>query len=259
MRFLLGALALLLLAYLGLCLLLYTRQRDLIYFPEFTWVDPAATDLALARGDITLRGWVVNPGKPDALLYFGGNAERIEASREDLRRWFPGRTVYLLAYRGYGASEGEPSEAALVADALALYDQVRARQPAASIAVLGRSLGSGVAGHLASRRDVPRLALITPFDSLANVAQSHYPWMPVRWLMRDRYDTADALAGYRGELLIIRAGDDAVVPPAATDRLITSLASGLPAATQVVTIRRAGHNDIAMYPEYGQALSDFMR
>ncbi|MEG3191054.1 MULTISPECIES: alpha/beta hydrolase [Novilysobacter] len=259
MRILLGALAVVLLAYVGLCLLLYERQRSLIYFPEFTRVEAAETDFALARGDITLRGWVVNPGKPDALLYFGGNAERIEASREDLRRWFPGRTIYLLAYRGYGASDGEPSEAALVADALALYDHVRARQPAASIAAVGRSLGSGVAGHLASRRDVPRLVLITPFDSLPNVAQSHYPWMPVRWLMRDRYDTADALADYRGEVLIIRAGEDAVVPAPATDRLIASLASGLLVATQVVAIEQAGHNDIAMYPEYGQALSEFMR
>ena len=127
---------------------------------------------------MTLRGWKLNPGKSGALLYFGGNAERLDASRDEFARLFPDRTVYLLSYRGYGASEGQPGEAALFGDALALYDAARARHPRRRYAVIGRSLGSGVASYLASQRPVERLALVTPFDSLAEVAQAHYPVVP---------------------------------------------------------------------------------
>jgi hypothetical protein len=115
------------LVYIGICWFLYANQRSMIYYGGFTRIDPSATDFALARPDATLRGWVVNPGKPDPILYFGGNGESIQLNREDFARWFPGRSVYLLAYRGYGASDGEPSEAAIVQDALVLFDHVHHR------------------------------------------------------------------------------------------------------------------------------------
>ncbi|MBW3550807.1 MAG: aminotransferase class V-fold PLP-dependent enzyme, partial [Proteobacteria bacterium] len=89
------------------------RQRDLIYYPQYTRVPASETDFALERGDAMLRGWRVNPGQRDAIVYFGGNAESIETMAPWLAAWFPDRTSYLLAYRGYGASDGRPSETAL--------------------------------------------------------------------------------------------------------------------------------------------------
>lgn len=246
---------LVLLAYAGACWFLYARQREMIYYGWATTVDAAGTDFELKRPDAVLRGWVVNAGKPAPVLYFGGNAERIEANREAFARMFPERSVYLVAYRGFGASSGEPDEAALVGDALALFDHVRSAHPGQPVSVIGRSLGSGVASQLAAQRPVAALTLVTPFDSMVATAQSHYPIFPVDWLLTERYDSVKALQTARRPLLIVRAGRDDVVPPANTDRLISALASHKP---RVVMIESADHNDIASHPEYHQALSDAM-
>ena len=239
--------------YLALCAWMYARQRDFVYFPQFTRVDARDTNFELRRDGVTLRGWQVNAGRPGAVLYFGGNAERIELSRDEFAKWFPNSSIYLLAYRGYGASEGSPNESALFADALALFDHVRERHPG-PIAVVGRSLGSGVASYVASQRPVARLALVTPFDSLANVASTHYPWLPVRRLSSERYETARHLAGYTGPILVVRAGRDEVIPASNTDRLISALA----VTPKVVVLPEADHNSIGEEPKYGAALRGFV-
>lgn len=247
---LLGALAAL---YAGLCGWLFFNQRALVYYPQFTRVDAAATNFALKRDDgATLRGWVLNPDAPRAIVYFGGNGEDISANRALFTRTLPNHAVYLVAYRGYGASDGTPSQQALLGDATAVFDHVQQRRPAAPVAVIGRSLGSGVASHVASRRRIDRLVLVTPFDSLSAVAQSHYPWLPVRWLLRETYPSSEWLRGYRGPLLVVRAGRDTVVPPANTDRLINAL----PQAPTVVTLPQSGHNDLDE-AAYLRALTEF--
>lgn len=222
-RRLLALFAVPVLAYGAVCALMYFQQRDLVYYPQATRLDAVHTDFELRRADATLRGWVVNPGRTDALVYFGGNAEAVRGMALRLAEWFPDRTHYVVAYRGYGASDGEPSEAALLEDALALFDHVQGRHREGGVSVIGRSLGSGVAGYVASRRDVAGLVLVTPFDSLVNVAQGHYPWLPVRWLATERYDTRQYLAGYAKPVLLIRAGRDQVVPPVHADRLAAAL------------------------------------
>lgn len=242
------------LIYTGICALLFFQQRQMIYYPGATQVDARATDYSLARDGVILRGWRLNPGKNRALIYFGGNAERLETSREEFARLFPDRTVYLLSYRGYGASEGKPDQTALFGDALALYDHVSAQHPQAPIAIIGRSLGSGVASYVASRRPVERLALVTPFDSLAAVGQSHYPAFPVRWLMRDRYESTRYLPRYQGPLLVLRAGRDEVIPSANTDKLLASLKN----SPQVIDFPQADHNDISQDTRYAEALRNFL-
>lgn len=243
------------LAYAGACWFLHARQREMIYYGWATTVDAADTDFELKRPDAVLRGWVANPGKPAPILYFGGNAERIERNREAFARMFPGRSVYLVAYRGYGASSGEPGEAALVGDALALFDHVRSVHPGQPVSVIGRSLGSGVASQLAARRPVAALALVTPFDSMVATAQSHYPIFPVGWLLTERYDSAKALHDVRTPALIAHGGRDEIVPETNTKRLIEAL----PVPAKVVRIAAADHNDIGGYPEYAAALTAFMR
>jgi pimeloyl-ACP methyl ester carboxylesterase len=249
------ALGLLALSYVLMAAGIAVRQREFIYHPHLTRVAPAQTDFALDRGDVRLRGWRVNPGQRDAIIYFGGNAEAIQSMAPRLATWFPGHTVYLLAYRGYGASEGRPSEAALTSDAVALHDAVRSAHPAGKVTLIGRSLGSGVASHVASARPVDALVLVTPFDSLATVAQSHMRWLPVAGLLRDRFDAARDLAGYRGRTLIIRANLDEVVPAASTQALIDAL----PVAPSVVELRGASHNTIDLDERFGEALRQFVR
>ncbi len=251
--FVIGTL-LVMLVYAGACWFLHAKQRQMIYYGWTTTVDAASTDFELKRPDATLRGWVVNRDQPDPILYFGGNAERIEANREDFARMFPGRSVYLVAYRGYGASTGEPGEAALVPDALAVFDEVQRQHPGQRIAVIGRSLGSGIASQVAGQRPVARLVLITPFDSMIGAAKTHYPIFPVDWLLDERYESAKALRGFREPILIVHGGRDDIVPEVCTKRLIAALA----APANVVRIDAADHNDISLYPEFGTALSAFM-
>ncbi len=250
----LGTAALPLLAYLGACGWMYAKQRERIYLPQGTRADAAQTDFGIARNGVMLNGWLVNIGKPKAVIYFGGNAERIEDMRDEFARWFPDSSTYLVPYRGYGASEGQPSQEALLSDALAVYDQVRARQPGAPITVIGRSLGSAVASYVASQRPVTKLVLVTPFDSLTTVVQSHYPWLPARWILSDQYPSVDYLSRYAGPLLVIRAGNDQVVPPASTDQLLARL----PRPAQVLALPQADHSSVTRDPLYGRALATFV-
>lgn len=254
-RVLVALVVLVALLYAALCLLLFTRQHDAVYFPALTRVEASTTDLEIRSGEVVLRGWEVNPGQRDALVYFGGNAERVEAWRERFGDWFDDRTVYLVAYRGYGASDGAPRQEALLADALAVYDEVRRRHPDGDIGVVGRSLGTGIAAWTASQRPVRKLALVTPFDSLVEVGQAHYPWLPVRWLARERYPAAEYLEDFDGQVLVLRAGRDTIVPARNTDRLLEAL----PVPAQVVDFPGHGHVDLADDRAYGEALAGFMR
>ena len=250
----LTVLALVLAMYAALCAWLFVGQRGLVYYPQFTRIAASRTDFSLQRDGIVLRGWRVNPGQRDAVVYFGGNAESLEPMRARLAQWFPQRTAYLLAYRGYGASDGAPSEPALVADALALFDTVAEAHPGGRIAVIGRSLGTGVASQVAAERPVDRLVLITPFDSLSGVAAAHYPWMPVRWLLRERYESGRHLAGYRGPVLVVRAGRDDIVPARSTHRLVDAL----PVAPEILVLPDADHIDLDADPAFARTITRFV-
>ncbi|MBB6188175.1 alpha/beta hydrolase [Rhodanobacter sp. MP7CTX1] len=247
------SIAILLCLYGLACVYLYLNQRHLIYMPASSRPVRQAPDFVLPRDGVVLRGWVVNPGKTRALLYFGGNGERIEDLREEFSRWFPDRTIYLLPYRGYGASSGEPSESALIDDALALYDEVAGHHT--GVAVIGRSLGSGVAMQLAARRPLERLVLVTPFDSLQRVAQGAYPYAPVSWLLKDRYESWRFAGQVRCPVLVLRAADDQVIDPARTAVLVASFV----APPEELVIVGAGHNTIQEDPAYQRALDAFLK
>ncbi len=254
-RILMLVAALSLLVYGGLCWFLYAKQRDLIYYGWTTQLPTEQTNFVVNANKTVLRGWAINPDKPNPILYFGGNAERIEYNREPFARMFPDRSVYLVAYRGYGATAGEPSEAVLIPDALAVFDRVQALHPGQKIAVIGRSLGTGIASQVAVQRAVERLALITPFDNMANAAGAHYPIFPVRWLLNERYESAKALRHFDKPTLIIQAGRDEVIPASSTERLIAAL----PQRPRVVKINDADHNNIGDNDTTRSTLADFMR
>lgn len=252
MRVMLVLVGLVALVYAGICLSMYLGQRRQIYHPEASWRVQQAPDFTLSRQGVVLRGWVMNPGHAGALLYFGGNGERIEDARPTLAAWFPDRTIYLVPYRGYGASEGEPTESVLVDDAAALFDEVARAH--ARIAVIGRSLGSGVAVQLAARRPVERLALVTPFDSMVRVAQGYFPWLPVNALMRDRFESWRYTGDIHCPVLIIRAENDEVIPTARTMALARAFTS--PPLLQVIA--DAGHNTVQDHADYRVSLARFM-
>jgi pimeloyl-ACP methyl ester carboxylesterase len=239
--------------YLLVAALLFVFQRRLIYIP--VPIDPAfsADEIIIDSQDVELHGWVLHPGKARAVIYFGGNSEPISQRRDYFDSLFADYSVYLVNYRGYGRSQGEPGEAALFADALAIYDRIQPRHT--SISAYGRSLGSGVAVYLATRRPLDRLILLTPYDSLVEVAQRLYPLFPIRYMLRDRFDSA-ALAGQiEIPVLITSAELDRVIRPQQTLALRRSFTRARVAYMQIAG---AAHNDVTRFPEYRAAVARFI-
>lgn len=231
--------------YLGLLLLLFLLQRKFLYFPQPAAPEISASELSFETDGVQLRGWVVNPGRPKALLYYGGNAESIENNISFFEKVLPSYSVYLIHYRGYGDSTGDPTEQNLYQDALYVFDQVKDNHN--RIALMGRSLGSGVATYVAVKRPVETLLLVTPFDSIVNVAKSVYWMFPVSLLIKDRFESIERVDDISADTYIFIAEHDRVIPRVRTERLVEQFGEQLKA---VYLIPGADHNDISIYPGY---------
>lgn len=260
LKIVLWLLALCLAVYAGLCGYMFAQQREMLFRPALTQVAAESTDFSLQRPDALLRGWQLHPPQGpvrSAVIYFGGNAENIALRREQLALSLPQSDVYMLAYRGYGASEGSPSQAALEQDGVALFDEVRRLHPQLPITVIGRSLGTGVASAVAHARQPEQLVLITPFDSILNTARSMFDWLPVALLLRDPFDSVAHLRHYRGPILVLRAGRDQVVLPERTDALLRSL-NGRASAVRVQDFAQANHSTIFSAQDFWAAITQFV-
>jgi uncharacterized protein len=251
----LSFLTLVALGYGAFCALLFVQQRGLIYLPQpralpatqhLQWLENEGLRLQLSVFE--------RPGAP-ALIYFGGNAEDVSLSLVELAQTLPDHALYLLHYRGYGGSEGSPSEAGLFSDALALHAHVAARHP--SVSVLGRSLGSGVAVYLAAERPLQRMLLVTPYDSLVAMGQAQFPWLPVGWLLQDRYDSLSRAHKIGVPTTLIVAEHDEIIPLEHSRRLFEAFDPGL---AELRVLESVGHNSIGLHPDYlpsiARALND---
>jgi hypothetical protein len=241
------------LVYLGLGLYLYLAQRSFMYLPVDGREAPDVRVEYLANDGESIKLWVLGGDSEKAVIYFGGNAEDVYYNAEDFRVALPGYTSYLVNYRGYGGSSGSPTEANLFSDALRLYDELRQRHE--QVAVIGRSLGSGVAAYLASQRDVHRLILVTPLDSALALAQSMYPVYPVSLLLKDRYESVEYAPGIKAPTLMVIAEHDQVIPRRHSLRLEEAFSPGL---VELVVIANAGHNGLSGHPQYWQAFERFL-
>jgi uncharacterized protein len=214
--------------YIGFLALLYVTQRRLMYFPEVGRVSaaaaglPQAEDLVLdTRDGERITAWHVLPqGDGPVVLYLHGNGGAL-AHRAERFAALARHGVGLLAidYRGYGGSSGSPSEAGLLIDAETAYGFAAARYPAQRIAVWGESLGTGVAVALAAERPVARVVLEAPFTSAVDIAARHYPFVPVRLLMKDQFRSDARIGKIAAPLLILHGARDAVVPIEFGERL----------------------------------------
>lgn len=239
--------------YLLLAAVLYRFQRKLIYFPMAPDPEFDATPASFDNNGMQLRGWVLNPDRPAAMLYFGGNSELISQRREFFEDVFRDYSVYLVDYRGFGNSDGAPSEAALFSDALAIYDRLAARHQ--TITAYGRSLGSGVAVYLARHRPLRQLILLTPYDSVVAVAKKIYPLFPVGLLLKDRFDSASLAPQIKIPVFIASAEFDREIKLSHTLVLVQAFAH---APLEYRMIAGAAHNDIVEFPEYRRALRQFV-
>ena len=143
-----------------------------------------------------------------------------------------------------------PADAALVDDARRLFDRVRREHP--RITVVGRSLGSGVAVQLAASRPVARVVLVTPYDSVASVAAASFPWVPVRWLLEDRFDSIAHAPRLDAPVTVVIAERDEVIARRHSDALVAALPRE---RTRTHVIAGAGHNTIDMAPSYAPLLA----
>lgn len=214
--------------------------------------------IALKRpDDVTVRGWLVLPPRSPAraVTYAGGNAEEVSWLVADADR-FGGRAVALLNYRGFGASSGTPGEEALVGDAVALHDMLAARSDIepGGIAAMGRSLGSGIAAALASKRPIDRVVLVSPYDSIEAVGAHYFPAALVRALIADRYDAAALAPALRMPMLAVVAGADEVIPVERS----RSLHDAWGGPKRWLELPRARHNDLQAHPAFWREIGAFL-
>jgi fermentation-respiration switch protein FrsA (DUF1100 family) len=236
-------------------ILFWSLQRRLIYMPFGDVPTPAVAGLANAvevtfptEDGLTLNGWFVpaaSPATGDAIIVFNGNAGN-RAYRADIAAAFAreGIAVLLFDYRGYGGNPGSPSERGLVMDARAARRYLLSRPgiDPQRIAYFGESLGSGVAVGLAREQTPRALILRSPFTSLADTARYHYPFLPVKWLLADRFASIDAIAAIDAPLLVIAAAHDSIVPSAQSRRLFDAARD----PKRLLIVEGVDHNDLEL-------------
>ena len=240
----------------GALALLTALQRQLIYFPD-AYAPPPADEVIDGARDVTLHtsdgleldAWFVPvpPGVRDrkhAVLVAPGNGGnrlgRVELARVLRDR---GLAVLLMDYRGYGGNPGSPSEDGLARDADAAVDALgNLGYPPARTIYLGESFGTGVVAALQQRHPPAGVVLRSPFTELADVGAQHYPWLPVRWLLRDRFPVLDHIEATDVPVTVIYGRRDSIVP----SRLSAEVATAAPNLAETVVLN-ADHNDPVMF------------
>lgn len=257
-----SVLIIVLICYAGLVAVMYVVQRALMYFPYTVRMTPEEADFPQAQ-DVMLRAadgtnviaWLVPPKERKPLvLYFHGNGGSLAHRVARFRRLIDDGTGLLaLSYRGYGGSEGSPTEEGLIADARAAYDFARSNYPGARIVLWGESLGTGVAVAIAGEKDVAAVILEAPFTSAADVAFSAYPIIPVRLLMKDQFRSDERIGRVKAPVLIMHGERDRVVPFRLGERLFAMANE----PKQFVRFPDGGHEDLDRYGHL-QAARAFM-
>lgn len=249
--------------------LLWVGQRRLIYIP-YADVAPAvslgltrAQDVTLTTDDgLTLHGWFVPAASTPArftVIVFNGNAGH-RGMRASLAAALAAHNVatLLFDYRGYGDNTGRPSEEGLARDARAAlaYIMTRVDVDTSRVVFFGESLGAAVAIRLATESQPFALVLRSPFTSLTDAGQFHYPFLPVRWLLRDRYPSLERVVSVSSPTLVIAGDRDRIIPIEQSRRLYAAIA----AEKRLVEIAGADHNDEALFhgPELMRAMLDFV-
>jgi pimeloyl-ACP methyl ester carboxylesterase len=204
-------------------------------------------DVHFASEDGTkLHGWFVErPGATRAILYCHGNGENVGMNAEVVSQLSDAldASIFIFDYRGYGHSEGSPTEAGCIADGLAaerwLAERI-GREPS-DVVVMGRSLGGSIATAVAAKQGAQALVLINAFSRITDVAAKHYPWLPVRLVMSNRYDSVARIRDYRGPVFQSHGSEDWIVPI----RFGRELFAAAPTTQKrFVELSDYGHNDL---------------
>jgi len=223
--------------WLGLTAAVAANQRRLVFNPTIQREvkSPRSSGhrtrpvVLRARDGTRLSGWLMTPklpGRHPAVVYFGGRSEEVSWVVRDAGKLFPGMTVLAVNYRGYGDSHGVPAEIHMIEDGCMLFDWMAAcdHVDPRRIAVVGRSLGSGVAVQVARARPAHSVVLITPYDSILAIAKRRFRVMPIQYMLRHRFESIKYAPSLKAPTFVLRAASDDVVPHSHTDQLVAKLA-----------------------------------
>lgn len=239
----------------GLVVLLWATQRSLMYFPLAALASPDEVGLPHAEAieiptddGLVLHGWFVQSravlARFTVIVFNGNGGNRTFRAPLAAALHEQNLAVLLFDYRGYGGNGGSPTEDGLAADARAARAYLL-RRPGVDpqhLVYFGESLGSAVAVTLAFEHPPAALVLRSPFTSMTDVGSHHYPLLPVRWLLRDRYQSIDRIPHVRSPVLVIAGGQDRIVPIEFSQRLYEAASS----PKKFVVLPDADHNDSAM-------------
>jgi len=244
--------------YFAVTFFLFLQQKKFIFFPikALHSSPPGASEFSFTHDDVILHGWLFQEKfvNERLIIYYGGNAEDVYYAAEQFGKY--GDTAALMVnYRGYGKSTGTPGEKELFSDALAIFDEIQKRYSPEKIFLMGRSLGSGVASYVAAHRNVTGIILITPFDSIANIAKRQFPFLPTGKLLQHQFRSTDYAPQFTAPTLVIYGGRDTTVLPQQTNKLLEYI----PGDPVITYIAEAEHNNIELFDEYDLAILKFIQ
>ena len=239
-KFILALFSIVMVTYVAACAGLYLMQDNLLYHPKPRGFTAPQGTLILPVENEKIVVSIKQHTGPKAIIYFGGNGEDVSRNIPVFDKTFPDHALYLMHYRGYGGSTGRPSEEANFMDAVALFKTIQKNH--GDIAIIGRSLGSGIATRLASQFPATKLVLITPYDSIEGIASNKYPFIPIRFLLRDKYNSGKYALNIKTLTTIFMAENDQVVPRQSTELLFSRFQKDV---ASLVLVEGTGHNTIS--------------
>ncbi len=252
--------------YLLLCGGVFVMQRSLLYPAARQIPNLAAHDVDGLRevttqtpDGLTLRHWYLPPSRAGAavLVVFHGNAghlgERLPKLKEIVEAGFG---MLFAGYRGYSGNPGKPTEVDLTADALQLLDWLAAQGvPPERTVIYGESLGTGVAVKMVAAREYAAVILESPYTSIAEVAQTHYWYLPAKWLVLDKWDSMARIGSIQAPLLVIHGARDKTVPIRFGRRLFEAA----PEPKELFVLEGGAHNDLYDHPQITERVLAFLR
>jgi pimeloyl-ACP methyl ester carboxylesterase len=215
-----------LLAYLAICWVAYRYQDDLLFRPQ-PRSQATVKEILAANPGFGERSYTMSDGtnisayiskttsikKLPAVIYFGGNADEASYFMAK-KKYFNNHALVLVNYRGFGLSGGIPSEKTMFSDALEIYDKLAAQNDIdpGHITIVGRSIGTGVATYLSSQRRSEAIILITPYESMVDVASRKFPFLPIQFLIKHPFNSKKYATSVNTEMLAIIAKGDNAIP-----------------------------------------------
>jgi len=256
-----GILATLMVAYISYLLLLFFAQDRLIFLGAkpnhllYIKLEHCSEDIP-SDNNIILQGWKVNGSKPDSdsiAIYFGGNAEDTSGMLSFLSE-LNVRQSYTYNYRGYGLSEGVASERDICSDAVTIYHHVMNHSPNTRLIIIGQSLGSAVAGYLASRKIIDKLILLSPLSSISDIAKLRFKNTFPNMLIKHKFVLMEHVRKVTAKTLVIIAQKDSIIPYEHSMKTYKNITS----QKQLTEIAGADHNDLFIYSNTTTKINQFI-